>query len=429
MGGRVFTISLGVAALAVGFLLGRSSSPDPASGSTGFAAVPTQPGGQDLTGPYEPVADWPRPLAGLPGHSNWTWGAVEGIFAESPDRIFLVQLGELPNIERPSQRAVPDFGPSLSFPVGGVPFRNASQGPAASLPGPGGTNQDPDDPNYAYRGRIGIDARWEHTIVVVDGDGNIIEDWTQWDSLLKRPHSIYINPYDPVKHVWIVDDFNHSLFKFSNDGSELVQTIGTPGVQGADGTHFNRPTYLAWLPDSTLFVADGYRGTRIAKFDAEGNFLMDWGESGTPPNEMRPGYMNGVHGIAVDPVSRRVFVSDRSNDRIQVFDENGNFITAWTTGPLANSQFLYVGEDSHLWMLDGNLGKFVKYDSEGHLLYAWGTRGDFPGGLFNPHMFSVDQEGNLYIAEVGNGRAQKLVPRAGANPASLIPRPFYSAWQ
>ncbi len=78
-----------------------------------------------------------------------------------------------------------------------------------------------------------------------------------------------INPYDPEKHIWIVDDHMHAIYKFTNDMKTLVQTIGTPTVKGADGTHFNRPTYLSWLPDSTLFVADGYNGTRVAKFIKE----------------------------------------------------------------------------------------------------------------------------------------------------------------
>jgi DNA-binding beta-propeller fold protein YncE len=296
------------------------------------------------------------------------------------------------------------------------------------MPGAGGPGQDPDDPANAWQGRSGVDARWEHCIVVVDREGNIIEEWTQWDSMLRRPHAVYINPYDPEKHVWVVDDHNHAIFKFSNDGETLVQTIGTPGVKGADGTHFNRPTFLAWLPDSTLFVADGYNGTRVAKFDADGNFILDWGQRGTPP-ETRPGYFNTVHGIAVNPDTRRVYVSDRSNDRIQVFDENGVFLAQWPTGPMANTQFLYIGEDRNLWFADDRTWKIVKYDLEGHLLYAWGSQGDWPGGMWNVHGLSIDQEGNLYIAEVANGRAQKFVPRPGANPDFLMATPIYSAWQ
>ena len=80
----------------------------------------------------------------------------------------------------------------------------------------------------------------------------------------------------------------HAIYKFTHDMKTLVQTLGTPTVKGADGTHFNRPTYLAWLPDSTLFVADGYNGTRVAKFDKDGKFLMDWGQKGTPTEREAP---------------------------------------------------------------------------------------------------------------------------------------------
>jgi hypothetical protein len=432
MGGRIMIIGFSLATLAIVYLLGHiSGSTLPRSAimpGTGFAAVAGQKGGQDFTGPYEVDPDWPQPLSELPGHAGWSWGAVQGIFAESPDRIFIIQRGELPEIERPEPRPIPEIGPSLTFPVGEAPFRNASQGPVSSLPGAGGPGQDPDDPANAWQGRLGVDARWEHCIVVVDRQGNIVEEWTQWDSMLRRPHAVYISPYDPDKHVWIVDDHNHAIFKFTNDGSELVQTIGTPGVAGADETHFNRPTFLAWLPDGTFFVADGYNGTRVAKFDAEGDFLLDWGQRGTPP-ETRPGYFNTVHGIAVDPETRRVYVSDRSNDRIQVFDENGTFVDQWTTGPMANTQFLYIGEDRNLWMADDRTWKIVKYDLQGHLLYAWGSQGAWPGGLWNVHGLSVDQEGNLYVAEVANGRAQKFVPRAGAHADFLMARPMYSAWR
>lgn len=72
--------------------------------------------------------------------------------------------------------------------------------------------------------------------------------------MFRRPHAVHINPYDAEKHVWFVDDAAHAVYRFSNDGSTLVQTLGTPYESGDDETHFNRPTYLGWLPDSTLFV-------------------------------------------------------------------------------------------------------------------------------------------------------------------------------
>ena len=198
----------------------------------------------------------------------------------------------------PRRKLLPDFGPSLQFPIGRLPWRDAT---VSALPGAGGTGQDPDDGPKLWKGTVG---RGREVGTLPDGgrrQGNIVETWTQWDKIFKRPHFVTINPYDPEKHVWVVDDHMHAIYKFSHDGKELVQTIGTPTVKGADGTHFNRPTYLAWLPDSTMFVADGYNGTRVAKFDKDGKFLMDWGQKGTPPNDKRPGYFNNVHGIAVDP--------------------------------------------------------------------------------------------------------------------------------
>ncbi len=394
------------------------------------AAVPGQKGGIDVMGPYDVVAGWPKPLSNLAGHDGWTWGAVQGVFAESPNRVFILQRGELPELKRPAPVAVPQFGPSLAFPTGQVPFRNASQGMNASPPGAGGPGADPDDPAQAWKGRLGIDARWEHLMVAFNAAGDIVEQFPQWDSLMKRPHAIYINPYDAEKHLWVVDDHSHAIFKMTNDGKTIVQTLGTPGKAGADASHFNRPTFLAFLPDSTMFVADGYNGTRVAKFDRNGKFLLTWGERGMPGgNETRPGYFNTVHGITVDPVTRRVYVVDRSNRRMQVFDENGKFLDQWPFSRASNTQFLMIPADRSLWAIEDTTSKVVKYDLEGHYLYSWGTLGDLPGMFLNMHGFSVDQEGSLYINEVGNGRVQKFKPRPGANPSMLVGKPVYSAWR
>lgn len=393
----------------------------------GFAAVPGAIGGQDPFGAYDVVKDWPENIDTLPGNEHWTWGAGQSIYAENPNRIYLLFRGELPNIKRPATRLLPDFGPSLQFPIGRLPWRDAT---VSALPGAGGSGQDPEDGPKLWKGTVGVDAKWEHCLTVVDGQGKILETWTQWDKIFKRPHFITINPYDPEKHIWVVDDHMHAIYKFTHDGKELVQTLGTPTVKGADGTHFNRPTYIAWLPDSTMFVADGYNGTRVAKFDKDGKFLMDWGQKGTPPNDKRPGYFNNVHGLAVDPVTRHVFVNDRGNHRIQVFDENGKFLYSWSLGEEPSDvHLIYIGADRTLWAFDRGTSKMLKYDLQGHLLYAFGTWGDFPGGFWGVHGFSVDQEGNFYVAEVDNGRVQKFTPRAGANPEFLVSKPVYSAWK
>src|SRR2546423_556118 len=106
------------------YLVGQAAKP-----ANGFAAVPGERTGQDVFGPYDVVADWPKPLSDLPGHEKWTWGAVESVFAESPNRVFVIQRGEIPKLSRPEEVPYRSVGPSISFPVSQVPFRNASVGP------------------------------------------------------------------------------------------------------------------------------------------------------------------------------------------------------------------------------------------------------------------------------------------------------------
>ena len=208
--------------------------------------------------------------------------------------------------------------------------------------------------------------------------------------------------------MWVVDDNMQVIYKFTNDGKKLVQTIGTPEKEGADATHFNRPTFMDWLPDGTFFVSDGYTGTRVAKFDKDGKFLMDWGIKGNPPNESRPGYMNNVHGVAVDPTSRRVFVNDRNNHRVQVFDENGKFLHAWRIDADPSSlHLLYIGAD-------GTSGPSIAARTSCSIrsgrssALRVGHARHVPGALWGVHGMSVDQEGNLYVAEVDSGRVQKF---------------------
>jgi len=373
-------------------------------------------GGQEMFGQYEIVKGWPKDISTLPGNEKWTYGAGQSVYAESPNRIIMLFRGELPNIKRPQSKMLTESGPSIQFPIGRLPWRDAT---TASLPGGGASGSIPGAPTDGWSGTLGVDAKWENCIVVADANGNIVERWTQWDKILQRPHFVAINPYDPDKHVWIVDDHMGVIYKFTHDGKELVQTIGTPKVTGADGTHFNRPTFLAWLPDSTMFVADGYNGTRVAKFDKSGKFLMDWGRN-----------MSNVHGIAVDPQTRRVYVNDRGNKRIQVFDENGKYLFEFSMGEdPSDIHLLYIGADRTLWAADRGTSKMLKYDLDGKFLYSWGIWGDFAGGFWGVHGFSVDQEGNFYTAEVDSGRVQKFRPKPGANPAQLVSKQVYSAWK
>src|SRR6266702_2222552 len=112
---------------------------------TGFAAVPGVAGGQDMFGAYDFVPNWPKPLTGLPGHEKWTWGAGQSVFAESPNRVFVLQRGELPNIERPKQIKLPQLGPNIEFPIGRLPWRDAtSTSPPGELERDGRVGDDSD---------------------------------------------------------------------------------------------------------------------------------------------------------------------------------------------------------------------------------------------------------------------------------------------
>ena len=197
-----------------------------------------------------------------------------------------------------------------------------------------------------------------------------------------------------------------------------------PGIvdlaPGNDETHFARPTDIAFLPDGTFFVSDGYINTRVVKFDRNGKYVTSWGMRGEAGKETRPYYMNTVHAIVADK-QRRLYVSDRANHRIQIFDENGKFLEHWQNVPLPYS--LLMTDDQFLWSASGQTMKFTKYDLNGKLLAAWGTYGAMPGGFWGVHQFHVDSEGSLYTADVHVGRPQKFRPRPGADRNRLIGAP------
>jgi len=414
-----FVVTAAVA-LTAAFLLGQRLTPVPVEAQqqpARVAAVPGEKGGQDMYGAYEPVAGWPKPLSGVPGVGTWTWGAGQGVFAESPNRVFVLERGMLPEIERPKTVTI---APSVEFPIGRLPWRDAT---SASPPGAlfkTGTQEPGDDLDA---GQPDVDYKWARIINVIDAQGNHIEDWTQYDRMFRRPHSVFESPYDPQKDVWIVDDYRHAIFRFSNDGKRLLQTIGTPNVPGTDASHFYRPTFMAWAPNGDFYVADGYANTRVVKFDRTGKFLMAWGERGENGKETRLGYFNNVHGVAVDPQTGRVFVNDRGNRRIQVFDANGKPLDSWSVGrPPADIHLIYMDGSRMLWAFDRASSKMIKYDLNGNLQYTWGMWGN-AGGFWGVHGMHVDSEGNFYVAEVDNGGAQKFRPRTGANPAFLLTRP------
>ena len=309
--------------------------------STVRIAVAQEKGGGDVTGPYDYVSDWP-----LPVHSDgWTWGSIPAVWAESEDRVLVFMRGE-----KPAMKAVPAQGDIKGHALGlleGVLDQGSRQG------------------------RLD-----EHVLMVFDRRGQLVDSWAQHKDLFTEgaAHRIQIDPYDPDKHVWLVEHRTHQILKFTNDGSRLVMRLGEKGVPGNDRTHFNQPSDMLFMPNGDFYVTDGYRNTRVVKFSKEGKYLMEWGRPGSGPGEFHT-----VHGIAID-AKRRIYVGDRENARIQIFDENGKFLDQWPNIP--HPYFLYMSEDQHLWVGDGLVHKIMKFDLDGNLLYSWGTFGRMPGFLW-----------------------------------------------
>lgn len=322
-------------------------------------------GGGDETGPYEVVPNWPQPLH----NDGWKWGVTEGIWAESPDHIWVLQRGEI-YVPKP--------------PAG------------------------PTEPRIPA---LNLEPRREHMILLFDRNGKLVQSWEQHNDKFLAPHRIRFNPHDPDRHIWFTDEESHQVLKFTYDG-KLVMTLGEKGVAGTDQTHFNMPTDIAFSPNGDFYVADGRGNGRVVKFSKDGKYLMEWGKRGKGPGEF-----NALHSIAIDS-NRRIYVADRSNSRIQIFDENGKFLDQWPN--IRSPNFMHISKDQSVWVCDGVTNKFLKYDTNGKLLYSWGTYGDFPGAFWSPHQFSVDSEGNLYVAEAYNGRSQKFRPKPNADPAMLI---------
>jgi hypothetical protein len=399
-------ILLAVVLLASAALVGCSapaSNPETASAAS---PPPTEKGGQDEFGPYEVVENWPQPLpdeADGVKHEGWTWGSTGAVYAETPDRIWIAMRGELPL-------------PANAKPWTPYALLNPSRGNANG-------NDDGFSATCEPTEKRGWQRRYHHVLFVVDRNGKEVQYWPQHDKLFdmkcgRGPHKIKMNPYDPEKHVWVIDDQLHVIYKFTYDG-KIVMTLGTKGQRGRDGGRlFDRPTDIDWLPDGTFFISDGYGGVRVAKFDKDGKFLMDWGQKPADPKNPGPNEFNTVHSIAISK-DRRLFVVDRTHRRFQVFDENGKFLDMFTTGVNSSPYYHFISTDQYLWVGDGGTNRILKYDLNGRYLYGWGGPGEQPGQFNGPHQISTDQDGNLYVAEVFNGRIVKFRPKPNADPAKL----------
>lgn len=248
------------------------------------------------------------------------------------------------------------------------------------------------------------------TVFVFDGkSGKLVTSWGKSRFIL--PHGLAI---DRADNVWVTDTALHQVFEFSHDG-KLLLTLGSPKVSGQDTTHFNGPSGVAFAPDGSVYISDGYGNSRVLKFSPEGKFLLQWGKKGTAPGEF-----NLVHAVAVDQQGQ-VYVADRNNARIQVFDESGRFLRQWKDERLGKPWGVAVGPDNLIYIVYGGNAdasnpagpeEIVKTDRNGHILARWSRFGNYDGQIIWGHDIAVGRDGAVYVGDVFHGmRIQKFVPR------------------
>jgi peptidylamidoglycolate lyase len=202
------------------------------------------------------------------------------------------------------------------------------------------------------------------------------------------------------------------VFKFSADGRLLLK-LGEAGTPGANEGHFNRPTDVAVLKDGSLVVSDGYENTRVARFAADGTFLLAWGSPGTGP-----GQFNLPHGIDVDD-SGHVFVADRGNSRVQVFDTSGHFLAEWRSPDVGRPYAVAVSPEAKAFVADGgdqpteppDRSGVAVLDREGRVLTRFGRFGNYDGQFQIAHDIALGRDGAVYVADVLGQRVQKFLPQ------------------
>jgi DNA-binding beta-propeller fold protein YncE len=247
--------------------------------------------------------------------------------------------------------------------------------------------------------------RGAHPVIVFDRDGKFLRAWGE--GVFRRAHGITVGPDATL---WLTDDLHHTIRQFTPEG-KLLLTIGDPDTPSTlqSGKPFNRPTHVALCPRrGDIYISDGYGNSRVHKYDPRGRHLFSWGEPGTDP-----GCFNVPHNIATD-AQGLVYVADRENHRVQIFDDQGRYQDQWKNlhrpcGMFADRRqgdLFYIGELGTALAVNAevpNIGNRVSIlSAKGELLARVGDRfgGEGPGQFIAPHGCAVDSHGDLYVAEV-----------------------------
>ena len=247
----------------------------------------------------------------------------------------------------------------------------------------------------------------ENTILTLDRNtGRIISEWGAGRFIM--PHSLTI---DKDNNYWITDVGLQQVLKFDAKGN-LLMTIGEAKVAGTDTHHFNRPTDVAVAPDGSFYVSDGYRNSRVVKFSPAGACLLSWGVKGDGA-----GQFDLPHSIDLDD-NGNVYVADRENSRIELFDPNGRFIKEWKD-PSFGKLYTIRFDKKHKHLICSDYvtnyitpkgSDILIFDTTGKLLTRFGRSGNYNGPVCRYHDLIIDSDGNIYTGDILSNRLQKFQP-------------------
>lgn len=254
-------------------------------------------------------------------------------------------------------------------------------------------------------------------IFLMDAEGNIVRSFGA--GLFVWPHGMFV---DHEGNLWVTDAAvarsgrkGNQVHKFSPEG-ELLMSLGVAGVSGSGHYFFNAPNDVLVAPNGDIFVADGHSpatDNRIVKFNSRGEYLTEWGSVGAENGEFRV-----PHALAMDTAGR-LFVADRANSRIQIFDQQGNHLTTWTQ--FGRPSDVYIDANDVLYAADSesNTGD-LRNPGWRRGIYIGSVVDGFvtelvPDPVVNPagttsHAEGVtaDEQGNLYAAEVAESNVRKF---------------------
>ena len=226
------------------------------------------------------------------------------------------------------------------------------------------------------------------------------------------PHGLSV---DNKGFLWLTDVGSHQVFKIDPQSGKVLLTLGTAGVAGVGRSHFGRPTDVGFSRDGTIFVADGYINTRVVRFSPEGKYLGEWGTPGSQAGEF-----NLPHGLTV--LRNRVYVCDRSNLRVQVFNLKGRYLDQWQGSRIGRPFGIATDHRNRLFIIDGGdqpdhtRSRVVILNSQGNISATFNTAQ--PGDSSNlGHDIAVDGKGAIYVADAWGNHIRKFILKTKQNSA------------